>query len=148
MRKADGEVASARELYDREPTFRAGIAAWVEDRRCDLRLVDLLLEHGLTAQADCARWAATEPDRPFYRDQKSGEQCGPYPCLYKGTFYWYDCNGDAPVRDAHDVPRARFGRKVNYVTDKFESATDAILFILDNWKPEKAKRAKPRRRAK
>jgi integrase len=37
-------VTSARELYDRDATFRTGISARVAERRCDLKLVDLLLE--------------------------------------------------------------------------------------------------------
>jgi hypothetical protein len=77
MGKSEESVASARELYEREPTFRAGVLAWVADRRCDLRLVDLLLEYGLTTQAECARWAATEPDRMFFQDRKEIGAGGP-----------------------------------------------------------------------
>jgi hypothetical protein len=129
-------VESARELYERDATFRAGIAAWVADQRCDVKLVDLLLEHGLTGQADCARWAATEPDRTFALDRDRGIKCGPFPAQHAGHFYWHDCNGGSRKVDSHDVPRAHFGRIVNYKRDKFSSATDAILFLLDNWKPE------------
>ena len=139
----EAEGWRARELYDREPTFRAGITAWVEERRCDLRLVDLLLEYGLTTQAECARWAATEPDRPFAEDRGNETVCGPFPSMYGGNFYWY---GTARTNDSHDVPQKYFGRKVNYSTHKFQSAADAILFLLDNWKPDGA--VKQRRRTK
>jgi len=143
MGKANGAVANARELYHRDDTFRAGIAAWVEERRCDLRIVDVLLEHGLTAQAEGARWAATEPDRPFAEDTKRGP-CGPFPSFCAGTFYWYDCENSGYPDESHDVPRERFGRQVNYQTDKFQSAADAILFLLDNWlvEPRPSKRRK------
>jgi hypothetical protein len=138
-------VQSARELHERDATFRAGIAAWVAERRCDLKLVDLLLEYGLTTQAECARWAATQPDRHFATDYQSGETCGPFPCLFDKTFYWYDCGGlNRLPHDAHDVPKAHFGRPVHYQSDKFQSATDAILFLLDNWKPKPARTGKRR----
>ena len=138
------EVAvSARELHDRDDTFRTGIAAWVEERRCDLRLVDVLLEHGLTAQAECARWAASEPDRSFASDRNLKKVCGPFPCVYDGNYYWYDCRGELVPRDSHDIPREFFGRRVDYSTDKFKTATDAILFLLDNWHPGPAEKAKP-----
>jgi hypothetical protein len=132
MGDSEASVASARELYDREPTFRAGITAWVEERRCDLRLVDLLLEYGLTTQAECARWAATEPARRFPDDRR--RKCGPFPCDYKGISYWFSRSG--PLRDSHDVPRVRLPRSVHYGTDQFTSAADAILFLLDIWKPK------------
>lgn len=147
-------VASTRELYDRDDTFCTGIAAWVAERRCDLRLVDVLLEHGLTAQAEGARWAATEPDRSFASDRNLKEVCGPFPCVYDGNFYWYDCKGELVPRDSHDIPREYFGRQVDYSTDKFKNATDAILFLLDNWQPgaveepKTAKKPAPHKRCK
>src|SRR5947209_8287017 len=123
MGKASGAVSSARELYDRESTFRAGIRAWVKERRCDLRLVDLLLEYGLTAQAEYARWAATQPSRPSLegrpKGKESGKQCGPFPCVSDRKFYWYDCGGGRPW-NSHDVPRRYFGRQVDYRTDRFK----------------------------
>jgi hypothetical protein len=143
MSDAADVVTSARELYERDATFRAGIAAWVAERRCDLKLVDLLLEYGLTTQAECARWAATQPDRPFAN--RSGVHCGPFPCKYKRDFYWYDRGGNRASRDSHDIPRKHFGRPVHYLTDKFKSATDAILFLLDNWKPLPPKRTRKTR---
>jgi hypothetical protein len=131
-----GEVTTARELYARDDTFRAGIAAWVAEMRCDLRLVDVLLEHGLTAQAEAARWAATEPNRRLL-ERNNDELCGPFPSCYQGTFYWYDCDATrGEPRDSHDVPRRFFGREVNYLTDKFSTAADALLFLLDNCRPD------------
>jgi hypothetical protein len=141
-----GEVTTARELYDRDDTFRAGIAAWVEEKRCDLRLVDLLMEHGLTGPADAARWAATEPDRRLL-EQADPAACGPFPSCYQGTFYWYDCESTlGEPRDCHDVPRRFFGRQVNYLTDKFSTAADALLFLLDNCRPDGSAPTKSRRR--
>jgi hypothetical protein len=149
MGKAKKAITSARDLYKHNDTFRAGIAAWVEERRCDLRLVDLLLEYGLTSQAEGARWAATEPDRRFSWDGKKRKKCGPFPCCYEGNFFWYDCESTSDVpQDCHDVPRKHFGREVNYRTNKFKSAADAILFLLDNWKPETPAGAGKKRRPK
>jgi hypothetical protein len=140
-------VKSARELCDRDATFRAGIAAWVAERRCDLRLVDLLLEYGLETQAECARWAATEPDRPLAEDRgDDGVVCGPFPSCYLGDYYWYDCGSHSrTLLDSHDIPRKHFGRQVDYRTDRFKTAEDAILFLLDNWKPERPRGARKRK---
>src|SRR5215510_7386825 len=97
MGRAKVAINCARDLYVHNDTFRAGIAAWVAERRCDLRLVDVLLEYELTEQAECARWAATEPDRPFLEDHRDRTKCGPFPSCYEGTFYWYDCQSTSGV---------------------------------------------------
>lgn len=144
MSEADRAVKSACELYERDETFRTGIAAWVAERRCDLRLVDVLLEHGLTTQAECARWAATEPDRPY---RGGGPKSGPFPSLFDGDYYWYDCGPYKKMKETHDVPRECLGRVVNYTTDRFKSAADALLFLLDNWQGPPSsgtKKRKPR----
>jgi hypothetical protein len=141
-------VQSARELYESDATFRAGIAAWAAERRCDLKLVDLLLEYGLTIQAECARWAATQPDRPFPQNGDRRITCGPFPCIHAGVYYWFDCGSSDTVHDAHDIPREHLGRTVNYQTHKFKSAAAAILFLLDIWDqppPDRTEKPRPKR---
>lgn len=123
-------VSTARELYERDSTFRAAIASWVEYRRCDLRLADYLMEYGLESQADCARWAATEPERPQYGEIKI--RCGPYPKaeLRVVSWYWYP---DRYLDHANCVPKMRLLSVEGH--NSHATPTDAILWLLDNWKP-------------
>src|SRR5579872_7103096 len=77
-------ATTCAELYACNPTFASGIAAWVANRRCPLELADFLMEFGFDAAADCARWAAIEPDRPVCtplseNHGERGGECGPFP---------------------------------------------------------------------
>jgi hypothetical protein len=51
-------ITTAAELYASCPTMQGMVASWVENRRCPLPLVDLLLENGLESQAEAARWGS------------------------------------------------------------------------------------------
>ncbi len=123
---------TCRELYDCNPTFAAGINTWVADRRCPIGLGDLLEELGLPSAADCARWAATDPDTT---DTIAGKTFvgGPYPgepsC---GQYRWlrYD-RALGGTHECRDVPLTRLRR---HLTDS-EDALSAILWLLDNWIP-------------
>lgn len=131
-------IASARELHEHSSTFRCGIAEWVQERRCPLSLVDLLLEYGLEKQADCARWAATEPDRPVFGAGKR-EVCGPFPTSGGNSeWFWWHLNGQygPDFRFSMDVPEEMAGATA--MDCKEPTSTDAILWLLDHWKPTSA----------
>lgn len=126
---------TCRELYDCNPTFAAGINKWVADRRCPIGLGDLLEELGLPAAADCARWAATEPDRPMMGlIRPPGPRCGPMPIAAgdKDVLYWLWnlCGLD---QFTHDAPR-QMDRSPNRQRGN-GSECRAILWLLDNWNP-------------
>jgi hypothetical protein len=124
-------------LYVSDPTVRALIDVWVTERRCPLPLVDALLEYGLTNAAECARWAATEPDRSPPESLGCDERstpCGPYPRKVDKGWYWVLI----PVPQyAHDVPTERFSHVVqDRETDYVSTPHAAIVWLLDAWLPE------------
>lgn len=119
-------------LYASDATFRALIDEWVRVRRCPLILVDRCYELDLPNQADCARWAAAQPDKWCGTDEHGKEiQCGTYPCKHQKNFYLVTDNINAT--SAYGVPLARMGREVSYATERFKSALNGVLWLLDNW---------------
>ena len=127
------------DLYRSDPTFRSLIDLWGAGRRCPLVTVDLLLEYGLEAAADCCRWAATEPERPVFWTTFT-EFGPPYPTTTindKSVYVWclrqrtgLNFADDIPVGNVPDAAR----------TDKTRcrSAVEAILWLLDNWQPKES----------
>jgi hypothetical protein len=128
-------VTDAKTLYEVLADFRILIGVWVEERRCPLPLVDLCLEYGLESQAAACRWAATEPDRKtpnMLGPDERGGWCGPYPTqnndegsVWGTQWFWRgfyeECcwvHGDIPKSFVHHL----------------STPTDAILWLLDNWK--------------
>lgn len=111
-------------LYEYDLTFRAGIATWVAERRCPIALGDFLREQGLDAAADCADWAATEPDRGI-RKPFDG-MSGPYPDPdADGNWYFIAMNDmsfsyDIPGNQTADMPHC-------------DEVHEAILHLLDHW---------------
>ncbi len=71
------DAVTCAELYQTDPGFRGFIAAWVEEKRCPLPLVDYLLDRDLEAPAEAARWAATAGNRSWTDD--TDENAYPYP---------------------------------------------------------------------
>jgi hypothetical protein len=123
---------AARALYETDLTFRLLIDEWVRERRCPLVLVDRCLELNLPNQAECARWAAAQAERWCGRGANRKEiLCGTYPCKHKKDFYFV--TDDINKTSAYALPLARTGRRVSYVTNKFPTALDAILWLLDTW---------------
>lgn len=132
---------TAREAYDTDAVFRALVNEWVDERRCPLPLVDRCLDFDMPAAAECARWAATEPEREIFGG--GGQRCGPYPTpdsaagkRYKPHWYWILVAEDAPVYTADDVP----GQPHLFGSDftNLPTALDAILWLLDNFRPAEA----------
>lgn len=123
---------SCIELYTMSPDFRAFIACWIEDRRCPYGLGDWLEEMGLDRQAEAARWAATEVDRPVFSAEENVEKSGPFPLfpIYesdepKGCAYWFVGN----MSHANCIPEH------TKVADCQWLAVDkCLLFLLDGWK--------------
>lgn len=135
---------TARDLYDRDETFRLGILAWASDRRCDLRLVDVLLEHDLPQQAAAAKWAAEQPDRevwcPLEDERERGGVCGTFPGAIlckrndaEKTIYllWrFDCRSELKYPDdLPGVPGFDYGDNLPY----FATPGLAILWFLDTF---------------
>lgn len=126
---------TAADLYQTDSTFRRAIDEWVENRRCDLRLVDYLIELDMVNQAEACRWAATEPERPAY---ESEELCGPMPTYdystdghYDPYWYWMTISY-SDVVESDNVP---FGRVPKTTEFNFcHTAQLAILWLLDNWR--------------
>lgn len=77
---------TAAELYERDPEFRALMAAWVADRACPISLGDFLEERGCS-ELCCriARWAGECQERPVYSPCREwGERdtpCGVFPTM-------------------------------------------------------------------
>lgn len=74
-----------RRLYDTHPEFRVFVECWVRDYRCPYPFGDWLDEHDLPAAANCARYAATVPNRrvkrPMVEFGESEKPIGLYPVL-------------------------------------------------------------------
>lgn len=136
MTSAATEPLTCAALYECDPNVRVFVDEWVRERRCPLPLVDVLLEYGLTAAAECARWAATEPDLPVYEPLaemhgERGGECGPYPaceCSEKPDWVWCASIYDHRRARAFDVPEDI--RTVETVTP---TPAAAIVWLLDNW---------------
>jgi len=113
-------------LYEVDPTFRSAIGKWIADRRCPIQLGDYLEELGLFDAADCARWAASEPDR----DTFEGYKCGPFPAeSLEHTYYWFVVKFPY-LRRAHWLP----GKLSIYNLMHKQTIEKAILHLMDNWK--------------
>lgn len=132
---------TAGEAYNTDLTFRVLVDQWVSGRRCPLPLADRCLDFGMEAQADCARWAATEPERPVVCEGYEVEDRGasfPYPGL-GAKAPWGELQhrwAEADESYGRDLPTARnvpAGRAPNL--RESETVLAAILWLLDNWKP-------------
>ena len=132
-------ATTCAELYHCHPTFAAGIATWVANRRCPLELGDLLEDLGFPTAADCARWAASEPDRPAW-GTAGRLTCGPYPTLStSGSFYWMYT--DTLIGDEGGMCDFIFSDRAGEVGRRplyHDSVPEALLWLLDNWKPRDA----------
>lgn len=130
---------TAAELYATDAGFRGFLAVWDQNRRCPLELVDYLLDRGMESQAECARWAATEPDREVYNPKKAnGERegnCGPYPGM-SGDAYWYWLLTETTDRP-HRVPRVSVG-EMEWGILTGDSPEGAMVTLMDAWIAEPA----------
>ena len=134
-------VTTAADLYAVDATLRSLIAVWVAEKRAPIVLVDYLLENGLESQAECVRWAATEPDMQL--QEESPAESGPFPCYYEGKYYWVSYSD----RFLFGADRAYYihsrnvgGAVIHYSTNhygpnRFDSAEAAIVWLLDRWTP-------------
>lgn len=134
---------AAKELYETDPGFRGFLACWDEDRRCPLELVDYLLDRGMGAQAECARWAAETPDRPVLSAYVScGERpgiCGPYPMMHNernsnGFYGWWWGIGMGQYAGAVEPDLLELGSNYLQNSDRHDSAVAAMLTLMDSWK--------------
>jgi hypothetical protein len=123
---------TAGEAYDCDLDFRMLVDAWVEERRCPLALVDRALELGMESQAECARWAATEPERNGGSEFKR-KKSPPYP-TEAAKWYWFSMPRNGIGDECWNIPRENFRKEVHYNTNQFDSPLDAILWLLDNWR--------------
>lgn len=124
------EPFTASLAYEIDPTFRGLVDVWVRERRCPLPLVDLCLELDLPNAAECARWAATEPDRPTYL----------VPELLTGAYPWVLSDGRAKwtferqPSHSHRIPDGCVSFKDGAPSAMFcDGVVTAILWLLDNW---------------
>ena len=123
---------TAAELYKADPGFRALITIWVKKRRCPLVLVDYLLDREMYAQAECARWAATAPDRKvltplrFYGERDG--RCGPYPgCFGRDDWQWEP----GSVFGAFGVPAG--ATRPGFESLSYKTPRKAVLGLMDAW---------------
>ena len=131
-------TATARAMYDADLTFRLLIDEWVKKKRCPLVLVDRCLELNLNTQAECARWAAAQPDRWCGENSSGAINCGTFPARHNR--YYYFVTDDVNPTSAYSLPRARTGGQISYATNKFKSALSANLWLLDSWTTEPARK--------
>lgn len=141
---------TAKKLYKVSDTFRSLIEAWEIDRRCPFAMVDFLLENDLPVQAEAARWAATEEDRPVFvplvdHGERGGE-CGPYPialCREKTLqWVWTEHVGTRKIGAASDLPD---GTDIEQI---YRTIREAILALLDNWKLPQPENTRGRTKAR
>lgn len=136
---------TAHELHESDPGFRGFISSWVTEGRCPLPLVDYLLEREMLSQAECARWAATEPVRRWYggRYWDSADMLYPYP-RQSGSWSWGWYARKYDLHDADDVPLAHvrlpptenWSVKVSGPVCFRSSPATAILALMDAWTTE------------
>ncbi len=124
---------TATEAYRCDPDFRNLVDEWDRERHCSLPLVDRCLELEMLGAAECARWAATEPEREWVHEGVNKGFSYPYPAKFHGDhgYYWWAMES-WPHQKCHWVP---FGRMLNGGGTQRSHATPllAILWILDNW---------------
>lgn len=131
---------TAADYYATHSDFRDAIDIWIEHRRCPMYLVDICIELGEDAMADCCRWAATEPERPVFGTKRT-KLSPPYPsnALWSlGAVYWIVSDSDYATDDvnyADVVPLRSLNISSGDTKSGFTSVCDAILWLLDNWKP-------------
>jgi hypothetical protein len=119
-------VTDAKGLYAVSSDFRMFIQIWVNERRCPLPVVDLLLEQGLEGPAEACRWAATTHARPAFSPDY--ELRYPFPTVDDGGFwYWFPCSYS---QHNYDVPFVHVKAPSNHEQD----IIDELLWLLDNWK--------------
>lgn len=117
-------------LYHSDIDFKQLVDIWVGERRCDLRLVDRCIELGQDVMAECARWAATERERPVFLPvfDEIRTSCGPYPSM-AGDGHWYWSTSTKVFSGyANEAPLNMYEQPSHL------SALDSILWLLDNWK--------------
>lgn len=128
-------------LYRQDYRVRVMIDTWVAEHRCPAPLGDLLEEYDLPKAADCARWAATEPDRPVF-NRPSWPHQGPYPRYGCAGLMWYWLvMSERLITYANEIPRlgglpassASSDSGAGYYHDVFTSAREAIIWLLDHW---------------
>ncbi len=129
---------TAVEAYECDHAFAGMIDAWVADRRCGMPLADRCTELDMPAAAECCLWCATVPNR---RVTGSPEAHGAFPSDGAGMFRWYWFSENSRTDDSEWNLRTRAyylptGKtlETNYSRNSFETARDAILWLLDNWR--------------
>jgi hypothetical protein len=123
----------ASTLYTVSSEFRSLIALWETEGRCPVPLVDYLLEHDLTAAAEACRWAATEPKRRGA--SRLDDERYPGPAKFQGQFYWVASSSYSNGTPCYVLSPARIGHPVGWGTNRFDSFGDAVIWLLDHWRP-------------
>jgi hypothetical protein len=124
---------TAKQLYDASPVLRGMIEQWVTDCRCPIQMVDYLMEHDLYSQAEAARWAATEPDRPSIRSPRGS--CGPYPEFWASLGWCWTVEALDKLKYHHRLPT----HLVNPFDDQKDPrplANESVIWLLDNFIPQ------------
>lgn len=125
---------TARELYDRDSTFKGLIDFWVQEKQPPAPLLDYLMEVGLDGQAEAVRWALSVEKRPGYGPRS--RELLVYPCLLSGGIGWV---WDHWSGESHNsLPTSRHLYWVDKLSSdpyysSFTSPTQAILALLDGW---------------
>lgn len=124
------------QLYQSNNDFRSLIAVWVNERRCPMGLVDLLLECDQPNAADCAMWCATIADRPTVTSigKRQVDMCGAFPakCSTGKGWYW---NGwkDVLMSYAHITTIEPAIEPDTRHYQRYPTPETALLWLLSNW---------------
>lgn len=125
---------TCKELYVTSPEFRSMIKTWVYRRQCPLPMSDFLRELGMEAAADAALWAATTPKRARHQGM---DVSFPYPGEGDSLTHRWFRNPFKRLAERHpELDRSHHVPFKNLRDDLKRSAsiTEAILWLLDNWK--------------
>jgi hypothetical protein len=122
-----------------DPMFVGFCNYWQENLRCPLPFSDWLREQGLDRQAEVALWAATMPNRQWYRDLGSSPiRCGgPTPRsnrkMNPDKWFWFA--GDSPPMrcvDTDDICLCCNGKLPFELGLPHCTFAEAIVTLLDH----------------
>lgn len=132
----DTQILTVKSLYATSGLFRAAVAKWVADMRCPVELGDFLEENGLLSAADCARWCMARPALP--RWDIPGVRCSTFPSWWAScNWSWTICRDQKVDLYCHRLPIEHVDRGDGEFGLEFDHRCpeDAILWLLENWKP-------------
>jgi hypothetical protein len=132
-------VTSAADLLRlQEPTFVALLKVWETKGQCPLPIVDVLLDYGLTVQAEAARWCATEPKRPPYWMVGGSKRRHPQPSkLGDHLWEWHPRFGaPEPLKYDEFLPtQIESGNPIGRSIEG-KSFAEACCALFDKWRPD------------